>query len=96
MFPKRKTVFRVARVSIQQESVRSLVISQGAHINDFTKVKISELIRFTEEQAEKERKNLTTDADSDRDASWAATLEMLKALKERGMPEALKDSDFPS
>jgi hypothetical protein len=58
---------------------------------DFGKMKISELIRFAEEQAKKEDTDPSTDADADRDASWAATLEILKTVKERGMPQALAD-----
>jgi hypothetical protein len=61
--------------------------------DDFTRMKISELIEFAEEQAENEREIPSLiEADSpERYASWAATLEILRAMKERGVPESLKD-----
>jgi hypothetical protein len=60
---------------------------------DFSKMKISELIEFAEEQAEKERQTPSLiEADSpERHASWAATLEVLRAMKKRGVPESLED-----
>ena len=60
---------------------------------DFTRMKISELIEFAEVQAERERETPSLiEADSpERNASWAATLETLRAMKQRGVPESLKD-----
>jgi hypothetical protein len=60
---------------------------------DFTRMKISELIEFAEQQAEKERETPSLiEADSpERYASWAATLETLRAMKERGVPASPKD-----
>lgn len=54
-------------------------------------MKISHLIAFAEEQAEKEHQNLTTDADAERGASWTDTLGLLKIIRERGVPESLQD-----
>ena len=58
---------------------------------DFSQTKISELIAFAEEQAEKECKNRMADADPEHGTSWAATLEILKAMKERDVPELLAE-----
>jgi len=62
-------------------------------MSDFSRMKISELIDFAEEQAGKEREMPSLiEADSpERYASWEATLEILRAMKERGVPESLKD-----
>ena len=51
---------------------------------DFSKMKISELIEFAEEQAAIERQTPSLiEADSpERKASWAETLEMLRTMKE--------------
>jgi hypothetical protein len=60
---------------------------------DFSRMKISELIEFAEVQAEKERQTPSLiQADSpERYASWSATLEILRTTRERGVPESLKD-----
>ncbi len=58
---------------------------------DFSQMKITELIRFAEEQARKEQDNLAPLLDPDRDASWAATLAVLREMKSRGVPAELAD-----
>jgi len=57
---------------------------------DLSKMKISELIAFAEQQAKIEQEN-PPDDDPDRQASWADTLEALRYMKARGVPEQLKD-----
>jgi hypothetical protein len=54
-------------------------------------MKISELIDFAEAQAQIEREKPVSETDPERDTSWAATLGILRAMKERGVPESLKD-----
>jgi hypothetical protein len=57
---------------------------------DFSKMKISELIELAEAQAKKEQENpVPTEIDSN--ASWTATLGMLRLLRDRGIPEALQE-----
>ena len=58
---------------------------------DFSQMKISELIRFAEEQARKEQDHLVSSPDPDRDTSWAATLALLREMKKRGVPDGLAD-----
>ena len=53
-------------------------------------MKISESLRFAEEQAGIEHDTLT-ELDLDRQASWADTLEALRIMKERGVPDCLED-----
>lgn len=62
---------------------------------DFSKMKISELIGFAEEQArlERETPSLIEADDPERIASWVATLEILRSVKERGVPAVLRDED---
>ena len=55
---------------------------------DFNQMKLSELIKFAEQQARQEQDN-PAPLDPDRDTSWAATLALLREMKERGVPEAL-------
>jgi hypothetical protein len=59
-------------------------------VADISKMKISELIAFAETQAQIEKEN-SPDIDPDRDGSWAATLALLRLIKERGVPDFLKD-----
>lgn len=55
-------------------------------------MKLSELIRFAEEQAKKERNTPSQPlAESDSGASWADTLGLLKIMEERGVPKSLQD-----
>ena len=60
---------------------------------DLRKMKISELIAFAEEQAEIERQTSSLiEADGpERDASWAATLQILRLMKSWGVPQELDD-----
>jgi hypothetical protein len=60
---------------------------------DFSKMKISELIEFAEEQAEKERQtpSLIEADSSEGHASWAATLEILRFVKQHGGFGPLQD-----
>jgi hypothetical protein len=59
-------------------------------VADISKMKISELIAFAETQAQIEKEN-PPDFDPDRNGSWAATLALLRLIKERGVPDFLKD-----
>ena len=59
-------------------------------MTDFSEMKISELISFAEAQAKIEQENPPPD-EQDRGASWAATLEILRLMKERGVPKELQD-----
>lgn len=60
------------------------------HLYEMT---ISELIAFAKKQAEIELKtpSLIAADDPTRYASWADTLEILKIMKEGGMPDSLRD-----
>jgi hypothetical protein len=51
-------------------------------------MKISELIAFAEQKAEDEKRNPPLE---DRGATWADTLEALRAMKEREVPASLAD-----
>lgn len=61
--------------------------------NTFINVTLSDLILIAESQAEKEREtpSLIAPDSPERYASWATTVELLKTMKERGVPEALRD-----
>ncbi len=62
---------------------------------DFSRMKISELLRFAEEQAriERDAPPFIDVGEQERSASWAATVEILRYMKEYGVPEPLKDKD---
>jgi len=50
-------------------------------------MKISELIAFAEQQAEAEKANAPL---LEASATWADTLEALRTMKERGVPDPLR------
>ena len=53
---------------------------------DFSKMRLSELIRFAEEQERIEREQ-AQEMDSQRTASWADTLAALRYMQSRGWPD---------
>ena len=53
---------------------------------DFSKMKLSELIQFAEEQERVEREH-GQEGDTQRTASWAETLAALRYMQNRGWPE---------
>ena len=53
---------------------------------DFSKMKLSELIQFAEEQEHVERQQ-GQEEDTERTASWADTLAALRYIQNRGWPE---------
>ena len=54
---------------------------------------ISELLRLAEEQAavERESPSLIGADSTERNASWASTLEILRLMKQKGVPESFQD-----
>jgi hypothetical protein len=58
-------------------------------VADFSRMKISELIAFAEQQAEAEKENPPSPETTG--ATWADTLEALRVMKQRGAPDSLKD-----
>jgi hypothetical protein len=59
-------------------------------VADFSRMKISELIAFAEQKAEAEKESPPS---PDTSATWADTLEVLRAMKEHGVPDSLKEND---
>jgi hypothetical protein len=57
---------------------------------DVSKMKISELIAFAEAQAQREQEHPPV-IEVDHDTSWAATLAVLRYMKQHGVPEPLQD-----
>ena len=60
---------------------------------DFSTIKISEAIRFAEEQAEIERQtpSLIEPDSPERYASWASMVHLLRYMKGDGVPDSMKD-----